>query len=170
MEEKKSTFESLVADLSRQETQQLLERINASMQGIKQTERSAEDGKKEKEEAKDAVSVGLAKESILLQLWLKLISLIKSIPVESLYQKELVKRVGTSLRDISNDCIDVSKELYTTKFYQFLSNLRKTQMFFTTVLDSYHSEKSTFYMLLSSFISTDLYNKLITLSSNFEEC
>ncbi len=170
MEERKSTFESLVADLSRQETRHLLERINASMQGVEQTERSAEDGKKEKEEAKDAISAGFAKESVLLQLWLKLISLIKSIPVESLYQKELVKRVGTSLKDVSGECIDVSKELYTAKFYEALSNLRKTQLFFVSVLEAYHSDKSMFYMLLSSFISKDLYDKLISLSTDFRKC
>jgi len=167
MEEKKSTFESLVADLSHAETRSLLEKINASMQGVTQSERSAEDGEKEKEEARQAVSAGFTKESILLQLWLKLISLLKSIPVESLYQKELVKRVGTSLRDVSNDCIDVSKELYTHKFHEALSTLRKTQAFFSSTLDCYHNEKSTFYMLLSSFISKDLYDKLLGLASNF---
>ncbi len=169
MEGKKSTFESLVADLSREETRYLLDRINASMQGVEQSERSAEDGKKEKEEAKEVISAGLARESILLQLWLKLISLIKSIPVESLYQKELVKRVGSSLRDMSNDCVDVAKELYTAKFYQSLSNLRKTQVFFTSLLDNYHNEKNTFYMLLSSFISKDLYDKLVSLATNFDK-
>lgn len=166
MEERASTFENLVATLSKEETKRLLDNIKSSMQNI-QDEVQREDSVEKESEPKEASSIDISKESIFLRLWLKLISIIKSVPVESLYQKELVKRIGFSLREAATEYIDISKKIYTTQFYNLLSSLRKTQVFFSGVLDSYNSEKNTFYMLLLTFVSNSFYKKLLDTSSSF---
>lgn len=166
MEEKASTFESLVATLSKEETKRLLDNIKSSMQNI-QREASSSAPVETESESKEASSIDISKESIFLRLWLKIISIIKSIPIESLYQKELVKRIGYSLKQEASEYIDVDKKIYTTNLYNLLSNLRKTQVFFSSILDSYASEKNVFYMLLLSFTSSSLYQELLNTCSSF---
>ncbi|MGP1438937.1 MAG: DUF5312 family protein [Treponema sp.] len=167
MEEKKSTFESLVASLSEEETKKLLFNISNSMQNVQtelqETPQIADDVPKA-----EKATVNLTKEPFFLRIWLTILSLIKSIPVESLYQKELVNRIGRDLKDHDSKYINISKQLYTSEFYKLLSNLRKTQVFFSSMLDCYNSDKNNFYMLLSSFVAPYLYDSLIKISSSFD--
>ncbi len=167
MEEKPSTFESLVATLSKDETKDLLAKISSSMQTIQKEKVDSPLDLEEK--GKTPLPVIFEKESILLKLWLKFLSLINSIPVETLYQRELIKRIGRSLKLEAGEYIDVSKQLYTEKFYGSLLKLQKTHAFFCSALECYNTEKSNFYMLLVSFFSPELYEKLIKVSSHFEE-
>lgn len=165
MEEKTSTFENLVASLSKEETKKLLFDINNSMKNLQPT---PQEKTQDSEPRKEKAIVSLANESFFLRMWLMIISLIKSIPIESLYQKELVNRIGRELKNHDSKYINVSKQLYTSAFYNLLSNLRKTQVFFSSMLDCYNSEKNNFYMLLSSFIAPSLYEDLLKISSMFD--
>jgi len=167
MEEKTSTFESLVASLSKEETKRLLLNISNSMQRV-QPETQETPLAPDEAAKTEKVVIGLAKEPFFLRIWLTILSLIKSIPVESLYQKELVNRVGRDLKDHNSKYINIPKQLYTSAFYNLLSNLRKTQVFFSSMLDCYNSEKNNFYMLLSSFIAPSLYEELLQISSSFD--
>ena len=167
MEEKTSTFESLVASLSKEETKRLLLNISNSMQRV-QPETQETPLAPDEVAKTEKVVIGLAKEPFFLRIWLTILSLIKSIPVESLYQKELVNRVGRDLKDHNSKYINIPKQLYTSAFYNLLSNLRKTQVFFSSMLDCYNSEKNNFYMLLSSFIAPSLYEELLQISSSFD--
>ena len=128
MEENKSTFESLVASLSKEETKKLLLNISNSMKDVQPELQEKTQATDETKTVK--VVVSLAKEPFFLRIWLTILSLIKSIPVESLYQKELVDRVGRDLKRHDSKYINVSKQLYTSTFYNLLSDLRKTQVFF----------------------------------------
>lgn len=166
MEEKISTFESLVASLSEEETKSLLFNISNSMKNIQpelQEKSQDPDGVKA-----EKVVVSLTKEPFFLRIWLVIISIIKSVPVESLYQKELVDRVGRDLKKHDGKYVNISKQLYTSAFYNLLSDLRKTQIFFSSMLDCYNSEKNSFYMLLSSFLAPEVYNNLLRISSSFD--
>ena len=166
MQENKSTFESLVASLSEEETKKLLFNISNSMQNMQP---ELQEKPKSLEESKTGkVVVNLANEPFFLRIWLMLLSLIKSIPVESLYQKELVDRVGRDLKKHDSKYINIPKQLYTSTFYALLSDLRKTQIFFSSMLDCYNSEKNNFYMLLSSFIAPEVYSNLLRISSSFD--
>ena len=167
MEEKTSTFESLVASLSEEETKELLFSISNSMQNV-QSEAQEKSQTPEETPKTEKVAVSFSKEPFFLRIWLTVVSLIKSIPVESLYQKELVNRIGRDLKNHDSKYINISKQLYTSTFYNLLSNLRKTQMFFSSMLDCYNSEKNNFYMLLSSFIAPSLYEELLRISSSFD--
>ena len=166
MEEKKSTFETLVASLSKEETKKLLLSINASMKNV---QLEAKHDEKEEETPQKEITSLLAKEGLFLRLWLLLLSLIKSLPIESLYQKELVNRIGRNLKEVASQYVNIPKQSYTSEFYGLLSNLRKTQLFFSSMLDCYNSEKNSFYMLVASFIDLNLYEKLLKLSSSFED-
>ena len=166
MEENKSTFESLVASLSKEETKKLLFNISNSMKDVQPELQEKTQATDETKTVK--VVVSLAKEPFFLRIWLTILSLIKSIPVESLYQKELVDRVGRDLKKHDSKYINVSKQLYTSTFYNLLSDLRKTQVFFSSMLDCYNSEKNNFYMLLSSFIAPETYDNLLKISSSFD--
>ena len=166
MQENKSTFESLVASLSEEETKKLLFNISNSMQNMQP---ELQEKPKSLEESKvGKVVVNLANEPFFLRIWLMLLSLIKSIPVESLYQKELVDRVGRDLKKHDSKYINIPKQIYTSTFYALLSDLRKTQIFFSSMLDCYNSEKNNFYMLLSSFIAPEVYSNLLRISSSFD--
>lgn len=167
MEEKTSTFESLVASLSEEETKRLLHNISNSMQNVQPESQEKTLAPDEAPKTEKAV-VSLSKEPFFLRIWLTILSLIKSIPVESLYQKELVNRIGRDLKSHDGKYINVSKQLYTSVFYNLLSNLRKTQIFFSSMLDCYNTEKNNFYMLLSSFIAPVLYEELLQISSSFD--
>ena len=166
MEENKSTFENLVTSLSEEETRRLLFNIKNSMQNVQselqEKSQSSDEVKAEK------IVVSLSNEPFFLRIWLMLLSLIKSIPMESLYQKELVDRIGRDLKKHDSKYINISKQLYTSTFYKLLSDLRKTQIFFSSMLDCYNSEKNNFYMLLSSFIAPEVYNSLLKVSSSFD--
>ena len=167
MEENISTFENLVSTLSQDEIKKMLAKISSSMQTVQVAETSSPlENEKKEEEKGNPVVCALEKESLFLKLWFKLLSLIKSLPVEVLYQKELIRRIGSSLKD--DEYIDVSKQLYTNAFYEALLKLNKTKMFFSSVLDCYNAEKDSFYMMLSSFIAPHLYEKLMEVSSHFE--
>ncbi len=166
MQENKSTFESLVASLSEEETKKLLFNISNSMQNMQP---ELQEKPKSPEESKTGkVVLNLANESFFLRIWLMLLSLLKSIPVESLYQKELVDRVGRDLKKHDSKYINIPKQIYTSTFYALLSDLRKTQIFFSSMLDCYNSEKNNFYMLLSSFIAPEVYSNLLRISSSFD--
>lgn len=167
MEEKTSTFENLVASLSEEETKRLLHNISNSMQNV-QPESQEKPITPDEAPKAEKVVVSLSKEPFFLRIWLTILSLIKSIPVESLYQKELVNRIGRDLKSHDGKYINVSKQLYTSVFYNLLSNLRKTQIFFSSMLDCYNTEKNNFYMLLSSFIAPVLYEELLQISSSFD--
>ena len=166
MQENKSTFESLVASLSEEETKKLLFNISNSMQNMQP---ELQEKPKSPEESKvGKVVVNLANEPFFLRIWLMFLSLIKSIPVDSLYQKELVDRVGRDLKKHDSKYINIPKQIYTSTFYALLSDLRKTQIFFSSMLDCYNSEKNNFYMLLSSFIAPEVYSNLLRISSSFD--
>ena len=167
MEEKTSTFENLVASLSEEETKRLLHNISNSMQNV-QPESQEKPITPDEAPKAEKVVVSLSKEPFFLRIWLTILSLIKSIPIESLYQKELVNRIGRDLKSHDGKYINVSKQLYTSVFYNLLSNLRKTQIFFSSMLDCYNTEKNNFYMLLSSFIAPVLYEELLQISSSFD--
>lgn len=172
MEEQISTFEYLVTTLSSEEVKKLLNNIKVSIERHvqdTQNQKEKEEPDAEKELPKNALSTSLAKESLFLRLWLTFISFIKSISLESLYQKELIKRIGYSLKEVATEYVDVQNKQYKKPFFDLLFNLRKTQLFFSGVLDCYNAEKSSFYMILLSFISNKLYKTLLQKTSVFDK-
>ncbi len=161
MDRKNSTFDHLVKSLSKEETQRLLDKINSSMGDVEsETVRGVEESSPVNK-LKQKNAFGLSEESFFLKLWLAIRSFLRSIPVDVLYNEQLLKRLSSYLRKVSGNYIDVNKKVYTTKFYEQIKLLRKTQVFFSTILTAYDSSKSNFYMLLSSLTTPLIYEKLL---------
>ncbi len=160
MEKNNSTFDQLVKSLSSEETQALLNSIQAGMKGVKsESLGSSEEPDFVKLKPKDAVA--FSEEPFLLRLWISLKAFLRSIPIEALYGEQLLKRLSLYLKKVAGDYIVINKGIYTNKFYEYLKDLRKTQLFFSSVLSSYDSSKGHFYLLLSSFTTPLTYEKLM---------
>ncbi len=160
MEKNNSTFDQLVKSLSTEETQSLLNSIQAGMKGIKAETINAED-EPDFGKSKSKKAVAFSEEPFLLRLWLSLKAFLRSIPIEALYGEQLLKRLSMYLKKVAGDYILINKGLYSNKFYESLKDLRKTQVFFSSILSAYDTSKGHFYLLLSSFTTPLTYDKLM---------
>lgn len=142
-----------------------MEKVSNSVGEVCQYEKRVE---KEEYDIKVKDISDFGHESFFFKLWLKITSFFKSIPIDVLYNQELIRRLSRELKHNAGQYINISKGIYTKNFYELLSALKKTQSFFSSLLDSYNSEKSNFYMTLSSFTSPYAYGELIKASENFE--
>jgi len=166
MERSLSTFDQLVKSLSKEETQSLLESIQNSME---------EFSRKAQPEEKDSLSekiiehqqAGISSEPFLIRLWLSIRSFLRSIPLKVIYNEELLKRMAKNLKRSAGAYININQNIYTGVFYTELKNLRKTQLFFTSLLSAYDSGKGSFYMLVSSFVAPATYEKLMKETNPF---
>ena len=166
MERSLSTFDQLVKSLSKEETQSLLESIQNSIE---------EFGNEAQPEEKDSLSekiiehqqAGISSEPFLIRLWLSIRSFLRSIPLKVIYNEELLKRMAKNLKRSAGAYININQNIYTGVFYTELKNLRKTQLFFTSLLSAYDSGKGSFYMLVSSFVAPATYEKLMKETNPF---
>ena len=166
MERSLSTFDQLVKSLSTEETQSLLESIQNSME---------EFSRKAQPEEKNSLSekiiehqhAGISSEPFLIRLWLSIRSFLRSIPLKVIYNEELLKRMAKSLKRSAGAYINIHQNVYTGVFYTELKKLRKTQLFFTSLLSAYDSGKGSFYMLVSSFVAPATYEKLMKETNPF---
>ena len=166
MERSLSTFDQLVKSLSTEETQSLLESIQNSME---------EFSRKAQPEEKNSLSekiiehqhAGISSEPFLIRLWLSIRSFLRSIPLKVIYNEELLKRMAKSLKRSAGAYININQNIYTGVFYTELKKLRKTQLFFTSLLSAYDSGKGSFYMLVSSFVAPATYEKLMKETNPF---
>ena len=166
MERSLSTFDQLVKSLSKEETQSLLESIQNSIE---------EFGNEAQPEEKDSLSekiiehqqAGISSEPFLIRLWLSIRSFLRSIPLKVIYNEELLKRMAKNLKRSAGAYININQNIYTGVFYAELKNLRKTQLFFTSLLSAYDSGKGSFYMLVSSFVAPATYEKLMKETNPF---
>ncbi len=155
-----STFDKLVNTLSNDETQTMLARIAESMKASEEIQKTT---------AQETVFINrgiqkkitIADESFFVRFWLKFLSFIQSIPIEKLYENELLKRIGKNLHQNHRNYVNTKKRLFLTDFFNALRELRKTQLFFLSLLSAYDSEKGNFYLLVSSFSLPDIYIQLI---------
>ena len=155
-----STFDKLVDSLSTEEAQTMLARIAENM---KMSEDIQTDSQTEPLLIGDQLkkSIRINDESFFLRLWLRLKSFFKAVPLETVYEEELIGRIGKSLRHDYKQYIDIKANIFTKDFYELLCELRKTQLFFTSLLSSYDADKGNFYLLVSSFVAPDVYLKLM---------
>ncbi|UTC62338.1 DUF5312 domain-containing protein [Treponema sp. OMZ 788] len=166
MERSLSTFDQLVKSLSTEETQSLLESIHRSMEEFS-GEVQPEERDSLSERIRDHQCAGIASEPFLIRLWLSIRSFLRSIPLKVIYNEELLKRMAKNLKRSAGAYINIHQNIYTGVFYTELKNLRKTQLFFTSLLSAYDSGKGSFYMLVSSFVAPATYEKLMKETNPF---
>ncbi|MGP1445011.1 MAG: DUF5312 domain-containing protein [Treponema sp.] len=155
-----STFDKLVDSLSTEEAQMMLSNIADSMKMSAdiQTDSQQEPllmGGQVKKEAR------ISDEPFFIRFFLRLKSFFKSIPIETIYEEELIRRIGKDLQRNYKQYINIKLNVFTDAFYELLRELRKTQLFFTSLLSAYDSDKGDFYLLASSFVAPDVYAKLM---------
>ncbi|QOW60919.1 DUF5312 family protein [Treponema pedis] len=161
MERTLSTFDQLVKSLSKEETKSLLDSISAGMQNFVPETSDSEQEDSDSLFLRQTPAMRLSDEPFFIRLWISLRSFLRSIPIETLHNEELLRRLGKTLRRTAGNYIVIGRNIYIKDFYDGLKSLRKTQLFFSSMLSSYDSFKSSFYMLLSSFIAPATYEKLI---------
>ncbi|UTC79045.1 hypothetical protein E4O04_14005 [Treponema sp. OMZ 799] len=166
MERSLSTFDQLVKSLSTEETQSLLESIQRSMEEFS-GEAQPEERDSLSERIREHQSAGISSEPFLIRLWLSIRSFLRSIPLKVIYNEELLKRMAKNLKRSAGAYINIHQNIYTGVFYTELKNLRKTQLFFTSLLSAYDSGKGSFYMLVSSFVAPATYERLMKETNPF---
>ena len=155
-----STFDKLVDSLSTEEAQIMLAHIAESMklsediQTDSKTEPLLIDSQLEK-------AIQINNEPFFIRLWLRLKSFFKSLSIEAVYEEELIRRLGKNLQHEYKQYINIKENVFTNNFYELLRELRKTQLFFTSLLSAYDADKGNFYLLVSSFVAPDVYLKLM---------
>lgn len=155
-----STFDKLVAALSTEEAQTMLANIGESM---KMSADIQTDSKTEPllVDAQLNKTIRIHDEPLLIRVWLYLKSFFKSLPIETVYEETLIRRTGKDLQRNYKQYINIKENTFTNDFYELLGELRKTQLFFTSLLSAYDTDKGDFYLLVSSFIAPDVYLKLM---------
>ena len=155
-----STFDKLVDSLSTEEAQTMLAHIAANM---KMSEYIQTDSKNEPllTDTQFKKDIRINDEPFFIRLWLRLKSFFKSLPIETVYEEELIWRLGKNLQYNYKQYINIKANVFTNGFYELLRELRKTQLFFTSLLSAYDTDKGNFYLLVSSFVAPDVYLKLM---------
>lgn len=155
-----STFDKLVDTLSTDEAQTMLANIADSMRVSEdiQTDSKAEPFLIDEQVGKN---LQMNDEPLFVRMWLRLRAFFKSLPIESIYEEELIRRIGKTLNRHYKQYISVRDNIFTNDFYELLRELRKTQLFFTSLLSAYDSDKGNFYLLISSFAIPEIYIKLM---------
>lgn len=159
MDDRYSTFDRLVQTLSSSEAKALLANVQNSVARFSaEVDAETEASKRKKSPPKIRK---FTDEPVVFRLLLKILAFFKSLPVEVIYERELLKRLGRSLQQTSRHFINTKQHLLTKGFYDELSSLHKTQLFFSSLLSAYDSDKGIFYLILSSYVAPGVYKKLI---------
>ncbi|QEK01625.1 DUF5312 domain-containing protein [Treponema phagedenis] len=166
MKQHLSTFDKLVETLSGEEAQQMLAKIKQAINTNEELQIAPSSTKSEILKS-DFTESRLENEPFLFRLWLTLKAFFKSLPVESLYETSLLNRLGRALHAKYKDYINIRENSFKKGFYDGLKSLRKTQVFFDSLLTAYDNDKGDFYLLLSSFIAPEAHKKLMEESDPF---
>lgn len=168
MEHSSSTFDKLVKSLSKEEIQTLLANISTEMKDVTDnaTVQQSQDFTDTLRFTRKPEPV-LSNEPFFVRFWISLKSFLTSIPAETLYSETLLKRLAKKLESNSGNYINIPKNIYITNMYDAIKQLRKTQVFFLSILSSYDALKGSFYMLLSSFVAPATYDKLMKETNPF---
>lgn len=161
-----STFDTLVASLSTEEAQTILEKIAKSMK-IPSDIHVDTNSESVLESIQVKETLQVDGESFLIRFLLHLKSFFKSLPVESVYEQTLMNRIGKNLHRNYKQYINTKSGVFTQEFYGLLSELRKSQLFLTSLLSAYDTDKGGFYVLVSSFVAPDAYVKLMDVTNPF---
>lgn len=167
MKQAESTFDKLVQNISTSEARNMLESIKQNI--------AASSYVFEEQQPKSPISyteaalgqVNVSQESFFVRLILSIVSFFKSTPIQVVYNDYLLKKLAKELHRIARLYYITSSSTFTSNFYQSLKELRKTQLFFSGLLQAYDSEKGEFYIILSSFIAPNVYEALLKKTDPF---
>lgn len=167
MNDKTNTFERLVLTLESSQRQDMLRQL------AEITELEEEDAiVSRKPAAPETVEnltpdIKLLEESFFVRLWFTIAAFFNSSSPSLLYSDHLVTSLGKKLDTKYNLYIDTRHGFYTDEFYQEILKLKKTQIFFLTLLSGYENNKGGFSIILASLMMKKTYEAILKTTDPF---
>lgn len=161
MKYKESTFDKLVKTISTDEAQKMLSSIK---ENVGASNYNFEDSKAKIESSfsKNLKGhVNVSDEPFILRIIFHLLAFFSSTTVNAIHNKYLLRQLASELKKTAKSYYSPTTNIFTNAFYLSLKELRRTQLFFSGLLQAYDSEKGEFYIILSSFIASDVYQALL---------
>lgn len=158
---KESTFDELVEKLSTDEARTMLDSIRKSVDATSYDFDNSEN-KLESGFSKNLIErVNISDEPFFVRIFLYIVAFFRSKSVQVVHNEYLLRQLATELKRIARDFYSTSTNTFTNEFYKSLKELRRTQLFFSGLLQAYDSEKGQFYIILSSFVAPKIYEALL---------
>ncbi len=169
MNDAPDTFERLVLTLESSERQELLRQL------AEVTELQVEDLRATRPETARASETKTAslsqkrlmEEPFIVRLWFSICAFFASSSPTSLYASYLVTSLGRDLAHAYGRFFSVHQRSYTDGMYQELVKLRRAQVLFSSLLDSYELDKGGFFIVLGSLFMKSTNASLSTSSNPF---
>ena len=162
-----STFDKLVDTLSTEEAQNMLSHISDRMKLSAEMQPNEKKDQSLLDIEEGPGNLRVENESFFIRIRLRLRAFFRSLSIDTVYEGELLRRIGKYLHRNYRQYINIKSNLFTNDFYELLRALRKTQSFFTALLAAYDGDKGDFYLLISSFAIPELYSKLMHTTDPF---
>lgn len=167
MEYKESTFDKLVKTISTAEAQKMLKSIRDNV-GASAYDFENSHTKQESAFSQNLKShINLAQEPFFLRFIFRIIAFFTSSTVSAVHTKYLLKQLASELKRTAKPYYLPATNVFINDFYQSLKELRRTQLFFSGLLQAYDAEKGEFYIILSSFVSPEIYEALLKKTDPF---
>ncbi|MEL3908752.1 MAG: DUF5312 family protein [Treponemataceae bacterium] len=161
MEYKESTFDELVKKLSTDEARTMLDSIRKSVDATSYDFDNVENKLTSGFSKNLTERSSISSEPFFLRIFLYIVAFFKSKSVQAVHNDYLLRQLAGELKRIARDFYSPPTNTFTSKFYQSLKELRRTQLFFSGLLQAYDSEKGQFYIIISSFIAPKIYEALL---------
>lgn len=167
MKNKESTFDKLVKTISTSEAQKMLEGIrdNISASSYDFADAQAKVESSFSENLKGHIDV--TQEPFFLRIIFHIIAFFSSSNIQAVHNQYLLKQLSNELKKTAKPYYLAASNIFTNDFYLSLKELRRTQLFFSGLLQAYDSEKGEFYIILSSFVAHEIYQQLIEKTNPF---
>jgi hypothetical protein len=169
MNELPDTFERLVLSLESSERQELLRQL-AEMTELQVEEvraLRAGTGPIVEEERAAGPEKKLMEEPFIVRLWFTICAFFTSSSPTRLYSAYLVANLGKELARAYGRYFSLHQRSYTDAMYQEFVKIRRAQVFFASLLESYEFEKGDFFVILGSLLMKNTCAALATASNPF---
>lgn len=152
MKNSPGTFERLVLTLESAERQDMLKQLAEITELQEDESRSARAPALAGSSGVVSPEQNLLGEPFIIRLWFIILAFLTSNSPGRLYSRHLVSELGRTLGRKYGQYISIPVASYTDDFYQQLLRLKTTQNFFSSLLNSYESDKGGFYIVLGSLL------------------
>jgi len=151
--QQKNSFDQLVAGISAEERQFLLDKLRQTgTDTASQTmEMAADDIPDDR-----SVQIRIKSESILYRFILWLRSVFARESQEDLYNADLILDLARKLNRVHPGLVDYQHELLQSVFYEKLRELKECADFFKPYMAAMNDDQGAFYVFLSTFIAPEI--------------
>jgi len=152
MNDSPDTFERLVLTLKSSERQEMLRQL-AEVTELQEEEIRVLRAEPELSAASGTVpEKKFHEEPFVVRLWFTIFAFFSSTTPGKLYSAYLVANLGKDIARTYGRYFDLRKRSYTDHLYQELVKLKRTQVFFRSLLEAYEVDKGGFFIVLGSLL------------------